>query len=114
LETDGLKSSLGKLLVYAPKTASCRKRLKVVKAAVEKTAKALNMDFEIVSFKGNTPIYVYYEGGAADPVPLYFDGEGAKSLWQVCNTLRSIMFVLSFHPKYAALKRVRRAIMRFS
>jgi len=61
LEADGLKSSLGKLLVYAPKTASCRKRLMVVKAAVEKTAKALNMDFEIVSFKGNTPIYVYYE-----------------------------------------------------
>jgi len=67
LEADGLKSSLGKLLVYAPKTASCRKRLMVVKAAVEKTAKALNMDFEIVSFKGNTPIYVYYEGRSGRP-----------------------------------------------
>jgi hypothetical protein len=44
---------------------------------------------------------VYYEGEAADPVPLYFDGEGAKSLKQVCNALWSIMFGLSFHPKYA-------------
>ena len=109
-----MESSLGKLLVYAPKTVSCRKRLKVVKAAVEKTAKTLKMKFEVVAFKGNTPIYVYYKDGTADPVPLYCDGEGTKSLEQVCGTLRSMMFVLSFHPKYTALKRIRKRVMRFS
>ena len=109
-----MESSLGKLLVYAPKTASCRKRLKVVKAAVEKIAKTLKMDFEVVAFKGNTPINVYYKDGTADPVPLYCDGEGAKSQEQVCSTLRSMMFVLSFHPKYTGLKRNRKIVMRFS
>lgn len=104
----------GKLLVYVPKTASRRKRLKVVRAAVEKTAKTLKLDFEVVAFKGNTPIYVYYKDGAEEPVPLYCDSEGMKNLEQVCSALRSMMFVLSFHPKYATLKRIRRAVMRFS
>ncbi|MEM4701129.1 MAG: hypothetical protein QXZ51_03175 [Candidatus Bathyarchaeia archaeon] len=104
----------GKLLVYAPKTSSCRERLKVVRAAVEKTAKTLNLDFEVVAFNGNTPIYVYYKDGALEPVPLYCDSESTKNLEQVCSALRSMMFVLSFHPKYSALKRVRRVIMRFS
>ncbi|MEM2609250.1 MAG: hypothetical protein QXM13_01920 [Candidatus Bathyarchaeia archaeon] len=104
----------GKFLVYAPKTMSHRGRLKVVKAAVEKTAKTLNLDFEIVASKGNTPIYVYYKNGTAEPVPLYYDGEGTKNLEQVCSALGGMMFVLSFHPKYAALKRIRRTVMRFS
>ncbi|MEM0057659.1 MAG: hypothetical protein QXG58_05770 [Candidatus Bathyarchaeia archaeon] len=109
-----MKSNCGKLLVYTPKMASHKERLKVIKAAVEKTAKTLNLEFEVVAFKGNTPIYVYYKDDAAEPVPLYCDGEGEKSLEQVCNTLRSMIFVLSFHPKYAALKRIRRAAMKFS
>ncbi len=78
-----MESSLGKLLVYAPKTASCKKRLKVVKAAVEKTAKALNMDFEIVSFKGNTPIYVYYEGEGQTPCHST-STENARKVWSKC------------------------------
>lgn len=109
-----MKSNLGKLLIYTPRMASHRERLKVIKAAVEKTAKTLNLDFEVVAFKGNTPIYVYYKDGAAEPVPLYCDSKGEKSMEQVCNTLRSMIFVLSFHPKYAALKRIRRAAMKFS
>ncbi|MEM2281714.1 MAG: hypothetical protein QXZ68_07000 [Candidatus Bathyarchaeia archaeon] len=106
--------ALGKLLVYASKTTPYKKRLKVVRAAVEKTAKILNLDFEVVTLRGRMPIYVYYKNGAEEPVPLYCDGEGTKSLEQVCSALRSMMFVLSFHPKYSALKRIRRAVMRFS
>ncbi|MEM3578915.1 MAG: hypothetical protein QXL54_01670 [Candidatus Bathyarchaeia archaeon] len=109
-----MEANCGKLLVYAPSLVSCRRRLKVVRAAVEKTAKKLNLDFEVVAFKRNTPIYVYYKNGAEEPVPLYCDGEGRKSLEQVCNALRGMMFVLSFHPRYMALKRIRRTIMRFS
>lgn len=109
-----MEVSCGKLLVYAPKATLYRERLKVVKAAVEKTAKTLNLDFEVVAFKGNTPIYVYYKNGTAEPVLLYCDSEGTKNLEQVCSALRGMMFVLSFHPKYAALKRIRRTVMRFS
>lgn len=109
-----MEAQFGKLLVYAPKLASRSRRLKVVKDAVKETARTLNLDFEVVAFKKNTPIYVFYKNGAEEPVPLYCDGEGEKSIEQVCRALRSMMFVLSFHPKYAALKRIRKAVMRFS
>ncbi|MCS7124058.1 MAG: hypothetical protein NZ932_01390 [Candidatus Bathyarchaeota archaeon] len=109
-----MKPNHGKLLIYAPKRASRKGRLKVVRMAAEKTAKALNLDFEVVAFRGRTPIYVYYKNGAEDPVPLYCDREGTKNQEEVCSALWSMMFVLSFHPKYSALKPIRRAFMRFS
>lgn len=110
-----LEANRGKLLVYASNLASCRSRLKSVSAAVEKTARKLKLDMEIVSFKGGeAPIYVYYKDGAEEPVPLYCSREDEHDAEQVCRALRSMMFVLSFHPKYSALKKIRKEIMRFS
>jgi hypothetical protein len=115
LEAKGLEANHGKLLVYTPNLASCRKRLKLIRAAAEKTARKLNLGFEIVAFKGvEAPIYVYYKDGAEEPIPLYCDKNGEQNPEQVCRALRSMMFVLSFHPKYSALKRIRKAIIRFS
>lgn len=108
-------ASHGKLLVYTSNFGTCQKRLRSVRAAVEKTAKMLNLGVEIVAFKGGkTPIYVYYKDGENEPIPLYCDKEGKGSVEQVCTALRSMIFVLSFHPNYSALKKIRKTVMQFS
>lgn len=110
-----LEANRGKLLVYASNLASCRKRLKSVSAAAEKAARTLNLDIEIVTLKSRAaPIYVYYKDGKEEPVPLYCDRNKKSSVKKVCSALRSMMFVLSFHPKYSALRKIRKEIMRFS
>ena len=110
-----LEANRGKLLVYASSAAPYRKRLKSVSAAAEKTAKKLNLDIEIVALKdGTAPIYVYYKNGKEEPIPLYCDKNQKPSVENICNALRSMMFVLSFHPKYSALRKLRKEIMRFS
>lgn len=109
-----MEANYGKLLVYAPNLTACRERLKLISAAVEKTARMLKLDFEVIALNGNSPIYVYYKDDAEELIPLYRDKNSEQSTEQVCTALRSMMFVLSFHPKYSALKKIRRAIMQFS
>lgn len=110
-----LEVNRGKLLVYASNQESCRKRLKTVSTAVEKTAKTFNLRVEVLTLQSErAPIYVYYKDGDEEPVPLYCDKDKEPDAEQVCRALRSMMFVLSFHPKYSALRRIRREIIRFS
>ncbi len=110
-----LEANRGKLLVYVSSLEARKERLRAVSIAVKKTATMLNLGFKVVSLKGvKTPIYVYYEDGENEPIPLYCDKEMGNSAEQVCTALRSIMFVLSFHPKYSALRKIRREIIRFS
>jgi hypothetical protein len=110
------KNNSGKLLVYASTDVPRRKRLASVRIATEETAKLLNLDFGVVKFRDNcSQIYVYYEcGDGGEPIPLYCDRGKMGGLQEICATLRKMMFVLSFHPKHAALKQVRGAIMRAS
>lgn len=110
-----LEANRGKLVVYASSMASCRRRLKSVSAAVEKAARALNLDLEIVTLGDKAmPIYVYYKDGNEEPIPLYCDRNQEPTVEKVCSVLKSMMFVLSFHPKYPALRKIRKEIMRFS
>ncbi len=109
------EANRGKLLVYASNGASRRRRLKSISEAAGKTAKKLKLDLEIITLKNQaSAIYVYYKNGDEEPVPLYCDKNQNPSVENVCNALRSMMFVLSFHPKYSALKKIRKEIIRFS
>jgi hypothetical protein len=82
---------------------------------VARIAKLLSLDFEVVTFKGKfKPIYVYYKNGEEEPIPLYCDKDGRVKPSDVCSALKSMMFVLSFHPRYSALRRMRSEIMRLS
>jgi hypothetical protein len=109
------KSGGGKLLVYASVVALCRERLRSVRVATEKTAKLLNLGFEVIRFRKNfSQIYVYYEDGDGEPIPIYSDEGKAYDLQEICATLRNMMFVLSFHPKHSALRQTRKEIMRLS
>jgi hypothetical protein len=109
------KNDCGKLLVYASTVAPHRSRLQSVRTATERMAKLLNLDFEMVKFgKGFSQIYVYYENGDDEPIPIYCDEGKAGDLQEICSTLRNMMFVLSFHPKHSALRLARKTIIALS
>jgi hypothetical protein len=109
------RSSQGELLVYASTFADHTRRLKPVSSAAERMARALNINFRLVTFsKKFTPIYVYYKNGDEEPVPLYCTHEEESDVQEVCKILRNMLFVLSFHPKYPALRNARKELMRFS
>lgn len=109
------KTDSGKLMVYASTGASPRQRLQSVKTAAETMAKQLNLDFEMVNkTNGSSPIYVYYENGNGEPIPLYCDEGKTGDLAEISSKIRNMMFVLSFHPKHVGLKNARKALFAFS
>jgi len=109
------KNDFGKLMVYASTAAPHKKRLQSVKTATEETAKRLNLGFEVVKFqKSFSQIYVYYENGEDEPIPIYCDEGKTSGLQEIGATLKNMMFVLSFHPKLSALKQQRAGLMRLS
>ncbi len=110
------KENSGKLMVYASTGAPCRKRLESVWNATQETAKLLNLDFKMVKLdRAGSPIYVYYEEtGGEEPIPLYCDEGKMSDLEGISSALRSMMYVLSFHPKHSALKQIRKEILRLS
>lgn len=105
----------GKLLVYASSFTSRKDRLKPVSLAAEKMAGLLKMDVEVKTFRKEfTPIYVYYKHGDEEPIPLYCNNNEKPNADDVYATLRSMMFVLSFHPKHLALRHARKEIIQAS
>src|SRR5450759_4097033 len=110
------KGNNGKLMVYASTDIPGKKRLESVRTAAKQTAKRLNLDFEMVRFdRASSPIYVYYEESDSDePIPLYCDEGKMSGLDEISSTLRSTMFVLSFHPNHSTLKEMRKEILKLS
>ena len=106
----GLESVNGRFLVYASNSGR-----RSVNLAVRKMAKDLGMDVRVVRVRQKqVPIYVYYQCGEEEAVPIYCEGVGRLGVEGVYSKLRSMMFVLSFHPKHLALRSLRSMIMRFS
>jgi hypothetical protein len=105
----------GKLLIYASAGTSRRKRLDSVREAAQETAERLHLEFELVRFtKTGSQIYVYYENGNDEPVPIYCDEGKRFDVERICTSLRKMMFVLSFHPRNSALRTMRAELMGFS
>ena len=110
-----LKNNFGTLMVYASNEESQKRKLESIEIATKKTAQRLKMNFEFIKFKESfSKIYVYYDSGTGDPIPLYCDKGKKENTKDVCCSLRKMMFVLSFHPKHTALKNVRNKIMTLS
>ena len=102
-------------MVYTSTAAPHRKRLESVRTATENTAKLLKLGFEVVKFrKSFSQIYVYYENGGAEPIPIYCDEGKTSDAGEICATLKNMMFVLSFHPAHSTLRQARKGIMGFS
>jgi hypothetical protein len=102
-------------MVYASTEESPKQRLHSVKAAAENAAKQMHLNFELVrQTKGQRQIYVYYENGDDEPIPIYCDEGKSDDLTEISSKIRNMMYVLSFHPRHAALKQVRSSIMKLS
>lgn len=102
-------------MVYTSTAPPRRKRLQSVKTATEETAKRLNLGFEVVRFRKNfSQIYVYYENGEDEPIPIYCDDGKTSGMREICATLKNMMFVLSFHPANSTLRDARKGLMGFS
>lgn len=102
-------------MVYASANVAPKQRLQFVKSATEKMAKQLNLSFEVVKqTAGSSPIYVYYGCGDEEPIPIYCDEGKSFDLFEISSKIRNMMFVLSFHPKHAALKQARRVLFTLS
>jgi hypothetical protein len=105
----------GKLLLYASTETTEKKRVSSVREAAVETAERLHLDFEQVRFTKNSDhIYVYYGNGDDEPVPIYCDEGKRFDVESICASLRKMMFVLSFHPRNAALRTMRAELMGFS
>ncbi len=108
------KNDFGRLTVHASAGSSSRGRLQSVCTAAEEMAKRLNLNFEMVKQAGAGQIYVYYEDGVYDPIPLYCDEGKSGNLEEISSRIRNMIFVLSFHPKYGTLKHVRQTLFTMS
>ncbi len=109
------KSNFGKLTVLASVAAPRRKRLQSVRIAAEETAKRFNLSFELIRFRKRfSQIYVYYENGEDEPIPIYCDEGKSFGLKEISATLKNMIYVLSFHPAHSSLHKVRKELMGFS
>jgi hypothetical protein len=96
----------GKLKIYSSNAPSLD-RLRIVDSAVSRVAGSLNFGLEHSNRKDLLSIYVYYEGASGDEIPLYCDWGKQFGADEVSRSIRSMMFVLSFHPKHSNLRGIR-------
>lgn len=106
------ESSNGKLVVQASTFASRGGRLGLINRAAEKMAELLEFDVELSPMQAGFPsIYIYFKEGEEEPIPIFCDSRRELDVDDVFRTLKNMFFVLSFHPKHQALKRIRKEIM---
>ena len=102
-------------MVCSSNQESKNKKLEAIKLATRKTARLFNMNFESIQIKEDfSKVFVYYDNGTDEPIPLYCDKGKKERIQDICTSLRKMMFVLSFHPKHFALKYVRNSVMTLS
>ena len=102
----------GKFLIYA---SSQHTRLETVRTAVAKVAETLKLNLEVAHTKKVLPIYVYYRSDRCrDEIPVYSDWGKDGSEEDVYDAIKSVMYVLSFHPKHSVLQTVRKEICMLS
>ncbi len=96
-------------MIYASSRPNIE-RLKIVGSAVAKVADALNMNTEISPKKKLLSIYVYYKCNVGDEIPVYCDWGKTWKEDDVYRAIKSMMFVLSFHPHHPSLRTIRKEV----
>lgn len=102
-----LASDLRKFLIYAPVSLGCRRRLRVVRRAASKVAERLGLGIEVNETDRVRSTYVFYLEGDRGEVPVYCDLGKDWDEEKVYDSIRSIVYALSFLPEYTGLQLVR-------
>lgn len=98
----------GKFLIYASGFRKQSERLKVVGAAVARVAETLHFNIEVLSKRQSLSIYVYYKDGrGGEEIPVYCDWGKDWKEEDIYHAVKSVMFTLSFHPRYSILQAMR-------
>jgi len=98
----------GKFLIYASSFRKQDERLKVVGSAVARVAETLHFDIEVLSKRQSLSIYVYYKNGRdSEEIPVYCDWGKDWKEEDIYHAVKSVMFTLSFHPRYSTLQAIR-------
>ena len=104
-------SSNGKFIIYTPKLTGT-KRLQIIGSAVTKIAETLKLKIIVTKKNKLLSTYVYYIGHHNnEEIPVYCDWGKNWSENEIYNTIKSVMFTLSFHPKYKILENIRRYVV---
>jgi len=103
-------STSGKFLIYTPSPTN-KKRLQIIGSAVSKIAGPLRLEIEIAKKNKLLSTYVYYRGYSdKEEIPIYCDWGKSWNEKEIYDTIKSIMFALSFHPKHTILQTIRKQI----
>jgi hypothetical protein len=100
--------SSGKFLIYASRFSRRRERLKTVGRAVVRVAERLGVDIEVYSRRNVLSIFVYYMNENNGEIPVYCDWGKTLNEEDVYHSIRSVVYALSFHPKYEVLQTIRK------
>jgi len=102
----------GKLLIYIPQTADREERLNAIKSAASKIAEPLKLQIQIVQVTRTFPTYVYYKGqDEPENIPIYCDSQKTLREKEIYQTMKSLLFTLSFHPKHSNLLTARKELL---
>jgi len=103
-------STNGKFLIYTSNVTS-KRRLQVIGSAVTKIAETLKLEIEVAKKNKLLSTYVYYRDYYdREEIPIYCDWGKNWNEKEIYETIKSVMFALSFHPKHTTLQTIRKQI----
>jgi len=106
-----LSTGNGKFLIYASGFRKQNERLKIVGSAVARVAENLRFNIEVLSKRQSLSIYVFYKNERdGEEIPVYCDWGKDWKEEDVYRAVKSVMFTLSFHPKYSVLQAMRKQL----
>jgi len=106
-------SENGKFLVYAPPSSLRNERLKTISKAVVKIAEKLGAEVEITRRRDVLSIFVFYKNGGEEEIPVYCDWGKNWDEDDIYHSIRSVVYALSFHPRYSVLQKIREVRMEW-
>ena len=106
-----LHADSGKFLIYASGFRKQNERLKIVGSAVARVAENLHFNIEVLSKRQSLSIYVFYKNERdGEEIPVYCDWGKDWKEEDIYHAVKSVMFTLSFHPRYSILQAMRKQL----
>ena len=89
-----------------------QERLEAIKSAASKIAEPLKLQIQIVPLTKKFPTYVYYmREDDPEKIPIYCDSHDSQREKEIYQSMKGILFTLSFHPKHSSLLAARKDLL---